>query len=93
MRLVGEESLLEGADDSPALLGIDRATLPDVEIVEDGITGTLVRDGDFAAALNSVPAYDPAVLASRAERFSLEHYQACVQAVWAPLAAHRTGAG
>src|SRR4029450_11484056 len=35
--LLDEEALLEGLNESPALLGIHCATLPDVEVVHHGI--------------------------------------------------------
>jgi hypothetical protein len=37
VRLLVEEPLFEGADVSSALLGLHRATLADVEVVEHGI--------------------------------------------------------
>jgi glycosyltransferase involved in cell wall biosynthesis len=62
------------------------------EIVEDGVNGTLVRDGDYAAALARVPDYDPEAVARTAARFSLDAWQAALDRVWADvLAAGRTG--
>jgi len=52
------------------------------DIVTDGVTGTLVRDGDFSGALARVPDYDPVTVASDAERFSVERHRAGMQAVW-----------
>lgn len=52
------------------------------EIVQDGVNGTLVADGDFAAALARVPDYDPDVVASSAERFSVVAHRAAMAAVW-----------
>jgi glycosyltransferase involved in cell wall biosynthesis len=52
------------------------------DIVTDGVTGTLVRDGDFSGALARVPDYDPNVVAADAERFSVERYRAAVREVW-----------
>lgn len=52
------------------------------DIVTDGVTGTLVRDGDFSGALARVPDYDPSAVAADAERFSVDRYQAGMRAVW-----------
>jgi glycosyltransferase involved in cell wall biosynthesis len=52
-------------------------------IVTDGLNGTLVTDGDYAAALATVPDYDPAVVAASAKRFGIEHHWAAMRAVWA----------
>jgi glycosyltransferase involved in cell wall biosynthesis len=51
-------------------------------IVTDGLNGTLVTDGDYAAALAAVPDYDPVVVAASAERFGIEHHWAAMRAVW-----------
>jgi glycosyltransferase involved in cell wall biosynthesis len=56
------------------------------EIVEDGVTGTLVGDdGDFAAAIAAVPDYDPEVVAGRARRFSDEAMNTALTALWAGI--------
>jgi glycosyltransferase involved in cell wall biosynthesis len=52
------------------------------DIVIDGVNGTLVRDGAFARALADVPEYDPITVSASAERFSLERWQAALEAVW-----------
>jgi glycosyltransferase involved in cell wall biosynthesis len=52
------------------------------DIVIDGVNGTLVRDGAFAAALAAIPDYDPIAVSATAERFSLERWQAALEAVW-----------
>jgi glycosyltransferase involved in cell wall biosynthesis len=53
------------------------------EIVEDGVTGTLVDDdGGFPAAIAQVPDYDPDVVAGHAARFSLERANEALMAVW-----------
>jgi glycosyltransferase involved in cell wall biosynthesis len=52
-------------------------------IVTDGLNGTLVADGDYAAALAAVPDYDPAVVAASAERFAVEHQWSAMRAIWA----------
>jgi glycosyltransferase involved in cell wall biosynthesis len=52
------------------------------EIIIDGVNGTLVHDGDFARALATVPDYDPHALATTAERYSLERWQAALEAIW-----------
>ena len=56
------------------------------DIVIDGVNGTLVADGDFAAALARVPDYDPATVAATAERFSLDRWQHALATVWDELA-------
>lgn len=61
----------------------DVGGLPD--IVDDGVNGTLVADGDFAGALARVPDYDPEAVAASAERFSLRRWQEALEAVWASL--------
>jgi len=55
------------------------------DIVIDGVNGTLVADGDFAAALAHVPDYDPATVAATAERYSLERWQAAMADAWSAL--------
>ncbi|HEU5456848.1 MAG TPA: glycosyltransferase family 4 protein, partial [Nocardioides sp.] len=62
-----------------------------VDIVTDGVNGTLVPDGQFEAALGTVPDYDPAVVASTAERFGIERHRAGMAAVWARVRAARAG--
>lgn len=52
------------------------------QIVTDGVTGSLVRDGDFAAALARVPDYDPVAVAAHAEQFSVEGHRAGMARVW-----------
>ena len=53
------------------------------EVVEDGVTGTLVsKDDEFARALSSVPEYDPVEVAGRAARFSLQRSNDEMAAVW-----------
>ncbi len=52
------------------------------DVVTDGVNGTLVGDGDFAKALSSVPDYDPATVASTAERFAIEYAWKAVSEVW-----------
>lgn len=55
------------------------------DIVIDGVNGTLVSDGDFAAALAAIPHYDPVAVAATARRFSLETWQAAMESVWSGL--------
>ncbi len=52
------------------------------DIIEDGLNGFLVADGDFAGAIARVPDYDPEVIARSVERFSLERWQSEMAAVW-----------
>ncbi|HET8586259.1 MAG TPA: glycosyltransferase, partial [Candidatus Limnocylindria bacterium] len=54
-------------------------------IVKDGVNGTLVRDGEFAAALASVPDYDPYQIAPTVLRFSLDEWQAAMRRAWDEL--------
>lgn len=55
------------------------------DIVIDGVNGTLVDNGDFAAALARVPEYEPAKVAATAERFSLARWQEGLAMVWDEL--------
>jgi glycosyltransferase involved in cell wall biosynthesis len=53
------------------------------EIVEDGVTGTLVDDDTgFAAAIQSVPDYDPYVVAGHAAPLSVASANQAMAAVW-----------
>ena len=52
------------------------------EIVSDGVTGSLVSDGDFAGALATVPDYDPTTVASTARRFSVEEHRRRMAETW-----------
>lgn len=53
------------------------------DVVEPGITGTLVeRDDEFADAVRAVPDYDPEVVAARAARFDLRARQAELRTLW-----------
>ncbi|CAN5825443.1 glycosyltransferase family 4 protein [soil metagenome] len=64
-----------------------------VEIVQDGVNGTLVHDGDFAAALAGVPDYDPETVARTVARFSLTAWQAELDRIWTDATAEgRTAA-
>ena len=56
-----------------------------LEIVQDGVNGTLVRDGDFAGALARVPDYDPFAVASTAESFDGARSRARLCEVWTGL--------
>jgi glycosyltransferase involved in cell wall biosynthesis len=55
------------------------------DIVVDGVNGSLVTDGDFAAAIGRVPDYDPFAIARTVERFSLERWQRDMELLWATL--------
>jgi glycosyltransferase involved in cell wall biosynthesis len=55
------------------------------EVIEDGVNGTLVHDGDFARALAAVPDYDPRQVAATAGRFSIEVHRASMDAIWSRL--------
>ena len=52
------------------------------DVVTDGVNGTLVRDGDFAAALAAMPDYDPKAVAATAAGFGLDHSRAAMAAAW-----------
>jgi glycosyltransferase involved in cell wall biosynthesis len=52
------------------------------EIVQDGVNGTLVTDGDFTGALARVPDYDPVAISRTVERFSLDRWQSDMAEVW-----------
>lgn len=58
-----------------------------VEIVQDGVNGTLVSDGDFAGAIARVPDYDPVEISRTVERFSLERWQADMADAWSRVLA------
>ena len=63
------------------------------DIVTDGVTGTLVSDGAFEAALAAVPDYDPVLVAANAARFSVERYRAAMGQVWDRVLETGPGAG
>ena len=54
-----------------------------LDIVTDGVDGSLVSDGDFAGALALVPDYDPATVAKAAGRFSIAEHRRRMAEVWA----------
>jgi glycosyltransferase involved in cell wall biosynthesis len=58
-------------------------------IVTDGVNGTLVADGEFAAALAAVPEYDPAAVAATADRFGVERHRMGMAATWQRVLARR----
>jgi glycosyltransferase involved in cell wall biosynthesis len=62
------------------------------DIVVDGVNGSLVADDDFAGALERVPDYDPAAVASTADRFSLQAWQDRMAGIWDELAGPYTPA-
>jgi glycosyltransferase involved in cell wall biosynthesis len=55
------------------------------EIIQDGVNGTLVRDGDFARALARVPDYDPWLVASTAARFDVAAHREAMARLWRDL--------
>lgn len=59
------------------------------EVIDDGVNGTLVRDGDFAAAIAAVPDYDPMLLAATANRFGIEQHRAAMATIWDRVLAAR----
>lgn len=57
-----------------------------LDVVTDGVNGTLVSDdGDFADALARVPDYDPVTLASTAGRFSIEEHRRRMADIWSAV--------
>lgn len=61
------------------------------EVIEDGVNGSLVRDGDFATALADIPDYDPVQVGATAGRFSIEAHRASMAAIWGRLTASGSG--
>jgi glycosyltransferase involved in cell wall biosynthesis len=59
------------------------------ETVQDGVNGTLVSDGDFAAALTNIPDYDPRAVAATAEHFGVETHRRRMDEVWRRVLASR----
>jgi len=57
------------------------------DIVIDGVNGTLVADGDFAAAVAGVPDYDPWTVAGTVEAFSRRRWQEAMARTWDELGA------
>ena len=57
------------------------------DVVQDGINGTLVTDGDFSGALARVPDYDPFAIAPTVERYSLAAWQEAMARIWDEIAA------
>ena len=62
-------------------------------VVTDGVNGTLVGDGGWAAALAAVPDYDPAAVAATATRFDVAEQRRAMREAWAGLQARRATAG
>jgi D-inositol-3-phosphate glycosyltransferase len=58
-------------------------------IVEDGVNGTLVSDGDWARALAEVPDYDPDAVAASSARFNVELHRAGMARIWRRVSAGR----
>lgn len=60
-----------------------------LDIVTDGVNGTLVADGDFAGALARVPNHDPVTLASTAGAFAIGKQRERMAEVWDRVLAGR----
>ena len=60
-----------------------------LDIVSEGLNGTLVADGDFAGALALVPDYDPATVASTADRFSIDEHRRRMAETWSAVLERR----
>jgi glycosyltransferase involved in cell wall biosynthesis len=56
-----------------------------LEIVSDGVNGSLVSDGDFAGALARVPDYEPATVAKTAEGFSIDEHRRRMAEIWSAV--------
>jgi glycosyltransferase involved in cell wall biosynthesis len=56
-----------------------------IDIVSDGVNGSLVADGDFARALVSVPDYEPATVAATARRFSIDEHRRRMAKIWSAV--------
>lgn len=63
-----------------------------LEVVRDGINGTLVHDGDFAGALANIPDYAPDAVAATADRFSIEEHRRRVAKIWSGIPGRRESA-
>ncbi len=53
-----------------------------LDVVSDGVNGSLVSHGDFAGALARVPDYDPATVAGTADRFSIAEHRRRMAEIW-----------
>jgi glycosyltransferase involved in cell wall biosynthesis len=53
-----------------------------VEVIRDGVNGTLVSDGNYAQAIATVPAYDPEVVAATAGRFDVRQHRYWLGMIW-----------
>lgn len=60
------------------------------EILDDGVNGTLVHDGDFAAAIAAVPDYDPLAVAAHADRFDEAIHRKRMGEVWERVLTRRS---
>jgi glycosyltransferase involved in cell wall biosynthesis len=59
------------------------------DVVTDGVNGTLVRGGDFVAALAAVPDYDPLAVAASAARFDAARQRTRMAEIWRTVLAAR----
>jgi glycosyltransferase involved in cell wall biosynthesis len=53
-----------------------------LDVVTDGLNGSLVSDGDFAGAIAGIPDYDPATVAATANRFSIVEHRRRMAELW-----------
>jgi glycosyltransferase involved in cell wall biosynthesis len=60
-----------------------------LDVVTDGVNGSLVSDGDYASALARVPDYDPATVASSSDRFSIDEHRRRMAEIWSAVLAAR----
>lgn len=61
-----------------------------LEVVRDGVNGTLVSDGDFAGALARVPDYDPAAVAATATGFGIDESRSMIADLWSGVLERRS---
>jgi D-inositol-3-phosphate glycosyltransferase len=64
-----------------------------LDVVTDGVNGSLISDGDFAGALARVPDYDPATVASTSERFSIDEHRRRMAEIWSAVLERRVSEG
>jgi glycosyltransferase involved in cell wall biosynthesis len=53
-----------------------------LDVIRDGVNGTLVGDDDYRAALAAVPDYDPEAVAMTAQGFDIRRHRAGLAAIW-----------
>lgn len=61
-----------------------------LDVVTDGVNGTLVRDGGFGRALATVPDYDPELVAATASRFDARRHREGLGELWIKILQERS---